>query len=181
MADYETPAYLLAADTHTLLNPGAQEQGFFDSAIDLVSKGIPATLIAAGNEIANIPATIGNWATGSKDYEITTNRQRIADFDDDLARYYDDHQLGIDTMGFIVGSFVPGMAGVKVLRAGQTVLREAASAGRMGNFTADSFGLIAPVREKFLAKAIEEIGSTGNVFKITEANTLDCFCKEPLS
>lgn len=167
----DTPAYLLAADTHTVLNGGSKEQGFLDSAVDLVSKGIPATLIAAGNEIANIPATIGNWVTGSKDYEITTNKQRIADIDSDLAKYYDDHSMGIDTAGFIVGSFVPGMAGTKVLRAGQTVLKEAIGSGNMGKMTADALGLLAPNREKYLAKAIEEIGTTGNVFKLTEANT----------
>lgn len=167
----DTPAYLLAADTHTALNGGSQDQGFLDSAIDLVSKGIPATLIAAGNEIANIPATIGNWVTGSNDYEITTNRQRIADIDEDLAQYYDDHKNGVDTMGFIVGSFAPGMAGTKVLRAGQTVLREAVGAGRMGSFTSNALGLLAPSREKYLAKAIEDIGATGNVFKITQADT----------
>lgn len=169
--NYEVPAYLLAADTHTALNGGIEEQGFLDSAIDLVSKGIPSTLIAAGNEIANIPATIGNWVTGTNDYEVVTNRQRIADLDDDLAAYYDDHKLGIDTMGFIVGSFVPGMAGTKVLRAGQTVLREAVGAGKMGGFTSNALGLLAPQREKYLAQAISEIGTSGNVFKITEANT----------
>ncbi len=60
-----TPSFLLASDIHTQLNGGSKDQGFLDSALDLVTKGIPATLIAAGNEIANIPATIGNWVTGS--------------------------------------------------------------------------------------------------------------------
>lgn len=166
-----TPAYLLASDIHTSLNNPTQEQGFLDSAIDLVSKGIPATLIAAGNEILNMPAEIGNLVTGSKDFSVTTNKQAIADIDSDLAKYYDGHQLGIDTMGFIVGSFAPGLGGVKALRAGQTVVKEAVAAGRFGELTGNALGLIAPNREKYLSQAISQIGQSGNLFKLTEANT----------
>ena len=173
--DYETPAFLLTSDAHTTLgaNPYGEDKGFIESSIDLVSKGIPATLIVAGNEIANIPATIGQMFTGNKDeYEIVSNRQRIADFDSDLAKYYDAHEMGIDAAGFIAGSLVPGLGATKVFRAGQLVTREAIAAGSMGKMTANALGLLAPQREKYLAAAIEQIGKTGNVFAFTEANTL---------
>ena len=173
--DYETPAFLLASDVHTRLssNPADEQKGFIESSLDLVTKGIPATLIIAGNEIANIPATIGQWATGDKEqYEVVSNRQRIADFDSDLVKYYDAHEMGLDAAGFIAGSLVPGLGATKVFKAGQLVAREAIAAGTMGKMTSNALGLLAPNREKYLAAAIEQIGKTGNVFAFTEANTL---------
>ena len=172
---YQRPAFSLATDAHTLLgtdpNPDS-EKGFLESSIELVTKGTTATLLVAGNEIANIPATIGRMFGGDAgDYEIISNRQRIADFDDDLAKYYDAHQTGIDVAGFIVGSFVPGLGATKVLRVGQVVAREAIAAGNMGKMTANALGLVAPNQQKFLAQAIRQIGKTGNVFSMTEANT----------
>lgn len=170
--EYSPPAFQLVSDIHTSLNAGSKEKGFLESSIDLVAKGIPATLIAAGNELANIPATIGNMVMGKGTYEVTSNATRIADIDSDLARYYEDHQLGIDTAGFIVSSFVPGMAGTKVLRAGQTALKAAVGEAKLGSLTGAAMGILVPSRQKYLEAAISQIGITGNVFKLGETNLL---------
>jgi hypothetical protein len=174
-ADGATPAYLLASDIHTSLNNPSQEKGFLESSFDLVTKGIPATLIAAGNEIANIPATVGNMVSSGNPYKITKAREAIASFDSDLARYYDDHQLGIDAAGFIVGSFVPGMAGTKVLRAGQYAVRGAVESGTMGSLTSSAIGLVAPSRQKHIAEAISQIGKNSSTFALTESNLMRAF------
>ena len=170
-----TPAYLLASGIHTSLNGGSKEQSFFDGAVDLVTKGIPASLIAAGNELANIPATIGNIFAGAGTYKVTAARTRLADIDSNLARYYDDHALGIDTAGFIIGSLVPGLAVTKVLRAGQLVMREAVGSGSMGALTSAAFGLVQPNRAKYLEAAVEQISKSGNVFTLSETNLLKAF------
>ena len=170
-----SPAYLLASDTHTSLNYGSQEKGFLESSFDLVAKGVPSALIAAGNELSNIPATIGNFFAGEGTYKTTDNRARIASIDSNLAAYYDDHELGIDTAGFIVSSFVPGMAGTKVLRAGQVVMKTAVSEGRFGALTGSALGLKTPMRDQYLEKAIASITNTGDVFKLAETNLLKTF------
>lgn len=176
MADAEelgsTPAYLLASSIHTKLNGGSQDKGILDATFDLVAKGIPATLIAAGNEIANIPATIGNMFAGKDTYDITSTASRLADFDSNLADYYEDHKLGIDTAGFLVGSFVPGMAGVKILRAGPLVMKGAFGSGKMGALTSDALGLVVPKQSKYLEAAISQISTSGNAFRLGEANLL---------
>lgn len=169
------PSYQLNADAHTILNGGSRSQSVFEGFSELITKGVPATLVAAGNELSNIPATVGNLVFGDNTYNITKTRDAMMALDSDLARYYDDHELGVDTAGFIVSQFVPGMAATKVTRAGQLVLREAASTGRFGAGMADAFKLQQPLREKYLAQAISEIGDTGNVFKLTESNMLKAF------
>jgi hypothetical protein len=178
-SQYQAPAFALVSDTHTLLNntsAGAEDQSFLDAASDFVTKGLPTVAIVALNEVENIPATIGNMFSGESDQdELTTNRQRVADFDDDLAQYYDSHQLGMDAMGFIVGSFIPGMAGVKVMRAGQAVARTALETGTMGSFTSSALGVIAPNKQKYLTQAIESLGQSGNAFKLTNADMLRAY------
>ena len=166
-----TPAYLLASGVHTSLN-GGNKTSFLEDVVGIVSKGIPNTLIAAGTEISNIPATLGNMFAGENSFQLNKARDIMADIDSDLARYYDDHKLGIDTAGFVVGSFVPGMAGTKVLRAGQGVVRNAFMSGRMGHLTADSLGIVPPLRETYLAAAMKQIGTTGNAFALGESNLL---------
>lgn len=169
-----TPAYLLAANIHTSLN-GGNKTSFLEDVVGIVSKGIPATLISAGTEISNIPATVGNMFMGKDTFGLNKARDFMADIDSDLARYYDDHQLGIDTAGFIVGSFVPGMAGTKVLRAGQGVIRGAVESGNMGKLTANALGLLAPSRQTHIAAAVKQIGTTGNAFSLAESNLLRAF------
>jgi hypothetical protein len=172
---FSIPAYQLAAQSHNNMNYGSREQSFLDGAIDLVTKGIPATLAAAANELSNIVPTVGNLIMGDNSYKITTNREAIMSYDSDLGKYYDDHQLGIDSAGFLVGQIVPGMAGVKVFRAGQGVARAAAAEGRFGTAMAEAFGMKVPLRDKYLTKAISEIGDSGNAFKMTESNLLRAF------
>ena len=178
-SEQQLPAYFLASQVHTALRnkPEDDEGGFVESAIDLVTKGVPAALIAAGNELSNIPSNIGNvisWLTGGEgdEYETVTNAARIQELDSSLEEYYNDHKLGTDLAGFVISSFVPGGAGVKALRGGQTVLRGAIESGNMGTLTAKSFGLLAPNRERRLADAIKAAQESGNAFRYGEANLI---------
>jgi len=169
------PSYLLNSASHTILNGGSVDKSAFDGFVDIVTQGIPATLIAAGNEISNIPAVIGNFIMGDNSMAITSNRAAMMAVDSDLTHYYDDHKLGIDTAGFITAQFVPGMVGVKVLRAGQLSLNTAIGAGRFGKGYEGALGLVAPTRELHLAEAISQIGKSGNAFTIAESNLLRAF------
>ena len=126
MAD--TPSFLVAAKSHSALNNGDTGDdsiiGDIGSTIsDAVSSSLTFTGLAIGaglTEAWNVFPTIGNWLGG--EFDRIDYKAQLADLDSDLSKYYTDHKLGIDTVGFIVGSFIPGMAGVKVLRAGQFLL-----------------------------------------------------------
>lgn len=167
-----TPSYLVAADSHSTLN-NPTDEGFIESVGSAISGAAKFAGLAVGAgavEAWNTIPTIGNWLGG--DFERVDYKAAVADLDDDLAKYYTEHQLGIDTVGFIAGSLVPGMAGVKMLKAGQTVLRGAITEGTIGGNTGTALGLLAPKHEQHLAAAVKQIRESGNPFSMIEANTL---------
>lgn len=173
------PSYLIAASAHSSLNSAVagEDSNIFDSAADLITKGIPLSIAAGTNEIYNTLPTIGNWldkATGGSGeaYQQSDFGQKVAEYDSNLSMYYQDHKLGVDAMGFMLGSMVPGMAGVKVLNAGQKVLQTAISEGKMGKLTGAALGILAPNRQANIDAAVKTIRDTGNIFAVTEANTL---------
>lgn len=172
MTDEEssTPAYLLAAESHTVLNGATEPQSIFDATYDLATKAIPLSIASGVTQALNTVPTIGNWLGGNME-QIDFGAE-VQSYDDDLSKYYTEHKSGIDVAGFIAGSMVPGMAGVKVLNAGQKVLGAALTEGKFGTMTGNALGLLAPGREKNIVAAMKSIRESGNVFKLTETNTL---------
>jgi len=165
-------AFQLAAESHDVLATAQESGSIFDSATDLITRGLPASFIAAGNELGNTVSTIGNWLAGDEAFKLTTNRDAIASYDSDLAKYYDDHQLGIDTVGFIASSIIPGTAGIKGVRIGQALVRNAVKEGTMGANIATAMGLRIPSQQSLVTKAIQAIGNEGRVFKYTDAEVV---------
>lgn len=166
-----TPTYLEAAATHNIAADA--DKGIFDTLGDMASSVVNFTglSVAAGvNEVYNIVPTVGNWL--GADMQQSKLEDRIREYDDDLLKYYQDHQQGIDTTGFVLGSVVPGMAGMKVLNVGQVALRGAIQSGKFGATTGQALGLLAPSRQKYISQAISQLDEAGSVFKMTEANAI---------
>lgn len=173
------PSYLLAGAAHTNLNNGAeQNQSVLDAASDVATKWIPLAIGSGVSQLYNIVPTIGNWGSKlaggtGKEFEMNDFSKTVQEFDTDLSKYYTEHQMGTDALGFVLGSLVPGMAGVKVLNAGQATLRSAIETGKVGTGPmGKALGLLAPTREAHVAQAVKAMSDSGNVFKLTEANTL---------
>lgn len=160
-------SYEIAASNHTLLN--STDETWTDSILNL-PKTVALGVGAGVTELLNIPITVGSWLGG--DNERIKYKEVLQSYDEDLGKYYDNHKLGIDTIGFIAGSLVPGMAGVKVLNAGQTMLRSAIGEQVFGSNMGTALGLLAPNKTKYLADAVSTIRETGSVFALTETNTL---------
>ena len=161
------PAYLIAAENHDILN--STGESWTDTILN-IPKTVALGLGAGVNEIVNIPITVGNWFgdnTKQNDYAAV-----LQSYDSDLSKYYTQHKLGVDTIGFIAGSILPGMGGTKVLRAGQAVLRAGAAEGAIGSNLGRALGLLAPDSVGALAEATTAIRTSGSVFALTEANTL---------
>jgi hypothetical protein len=158
------PSHLIASSNHTILNGG--NTSLLDDAADIATKFIPTAIASGVNEIYNIVPTVANYFGANMEHSDL--RKRLVELDNDYARYYDDHKLGVDTAGFILGMFAPGMGGIKVLNAGQLMLRESAIGVNLGR----GMGVLAPNRDLHLADAISQIRSTGNVFSLGEANTV---------
>lgn len=166
------PSIFSGGNTHTLLNNGNEpKQSVFDAAYDVATKWIPLSLASGASQLYNIIPTVGKWA--GLDVEEHNLSDTLQSFDSDLSQYYEEHKLGTDTLGFIASSLVPGMGGIKVLNAGQAAVKSAIATGKVGTGPMGrALGLLAPQREAHVANAIRELSTSGNVFKLTEANTL---------
>lgn len=166
------PSYLLAGNAHTSLNNGQEEnQSVLDAASDVLTKWIPLAVGSGVSQLYNIVPTVGSWV--GADMEQNDFSKTVQEFDTDLSKYYEEHKMGTDALGFVLSSIVPGMAGVKVLHAGQAAVSSSIATGRVGSGPlGKAIGLLPSGRDRHIANAIQEVASNGNVFKLTETNTL---------
>ena len=168
------PSYITSADT---LNIANGNQTFAESALDAISsvpKFIAASLISGANQLYNIPADVGNLFGG--DMERSDTGEVISALDSDLGKFYEEHQEGADLVGFMVSSMVPGLAGVKVLNAGQKSLRTAIGANKFGTNTGKALGLLAPKRALDSAaykNALLEVTTNSAAASLTNRNALN--------
>ena len=110
--------------------------------------GARATIGSAAISAYNSVNWMGSKALGY-DYEEVDIADKLRSYDDDMAAYYNDHQQGIDTLGFLIGSFVPGGLAVKVTKGLQ--------AGKWGAAGTRVTGLMASKRDDVIKNALEEI------------------------
>ena len=151
--DYEnSPRYLQAADLH---NVGAGTTSFFDSPAEWAGEKLSGigesianspkfalTSIASGiNSIYNSAVVAGNWL-GISDAEENDVQQTLGSLDANLADYYGENKQAADLAGFVITSFVPGIAGTKLFNVGQKALSGAIKSGTAGRTFAEATGLI---------------------------------------
>ena len=151
----DSPDYLKSADLH---NVGAGNSSFFSDPIGSIERGVnkvtdvvsaipewaAASVVSGGNSIYNSGVAAGNFF-GITDATQQDTQELMTSLDSDLGKYYSANKQLVDTSGFIASSFVPGIAGVKIMNAGQKVLGVAMKSGAMGTTLADATGLIATV------------------------------------
>lgn len=152
------PAWLVAADNHNLGN--TRGGSWFDpdtwtTKFENAGKLIATGVLSGANSFYNTGVTIGNWL--GADMEINDTKNWISNIDDDLGKYYSENQDAADLVGFLAGSIVPGMLGVKVLNAGQVALRGAVSSGFIGGNLGRAVGLLAPKTSMFVQAAASDI------------------------
>lgn len=163
-SDMQIPSILVAADTH---NIGNRNESFLDSAesaVSSVGKFVATTMVSGANEVYNILPTIGNVFGG--EFQQSKTADVLADIDSNLATYYKQNQEVIDVAGFVVGSIVPGMAGTRLLNAGQAALRGAIESKRIGGGIAKAASLLAPSQPKLVAEAVRAAVSPSASFSV---------------
>ena len=164
------PSYITSSDT---LNIANGNKTFFEGALETaenIPKFITASLISGANQLYNIPTDIGNLFGG--DAERSDTGEIIAALDSDLGRFYEEHKEGTDLVGFIVSSLVPGIAGVKVLNAGQKALSTAIAAGKYGKNTGKALGLLTNKKQELIDKAITEVATNSSVASLGNSSAL---------
>lgn len=165
-----TPDYITAADTLSLAN---RNKTYLESAFDSITsipKFIGASLISGANQLYNILPDVGNLLGG--DFERSDTAEVISGLDSDLGQFYQEHQEGIDVVGFIASSLVPGMAGIKVLNAGQSSLRAAIGRKAFGDNTGKALGLLAPQKAVGLEAAKKAAATSVTPIGLSNRNAL---------
>ena len=151
VAPVTVPAYLRAADNHNLGNIGSS---WFDVNPGNIPKFAAVSMLSGVNSFYNTGVAIGNFfGAGWKENKTDA---WISSIDSDLGAYYRKNEGAADLMGFVVSSFVPGMAGIKVLNAGQKALA-ASKSGFVGSNLGIALGLKTPQIETYITAAAKEI------------------------
>jgi hypothetical protein len=166
------PSYIMGADNH---NIGNDSSSWFDPStwgtkVGNAGKFLAVSALSGAGSLYDSAATVANWA--GADIKIADTAEWITSLDDDLGAYYGENRQAADVAGFVMSSFIPGLAGVKLLNAGQKALRAATSAGKVGSNLARYTGLLAPKAESYVALASAEIKSSQAVFSTLNSNTV---------
>lgn len=167
----QVPAYLLAADNHNLgntrggswLDPTTWGDKF-EGAGKLISTGV----LSGANSFYNTGIAIGNWFGAGAEERDT--QSFISGIDSDLGAYYSNNREAADLVGFIAGSFIPGLGGIKVLNAGQTALKVASKTGLLGENLSKATGLLIPQTDKYIKLAAADINAASATFSSINAN-----------
>jgi len=166
------PAYLGAADNHNLGNTGTSwlEPETYAAKFGNAGKFIAASVLSGTNSFYQSAIQVGKWAGADIDAEST--QDFISSVDSDLGMYYRANKESTDLAGFVLGSIIPGLGGVKVLNAGQNALRAAKFEGFIGGNLGKATGLLAPDVQKYVRLAANEINSSLSATKLLNANTV---------
>lgn len=166
------PVYLGAADNHNLGNTGTSwlEPETYVTKLGNAGKFIAASVLSGANSFYQTGVAVANWV--GADIKADTTEQFISNIDSDLGQYYRANKEAVDLTGFVLGTLVPGLGGVKILNAGQKALQAAKSTGFLGGNLGRATGLLAPNVEKYVAAAATEINSSLNATKLLNANTV---------
>ncbi len=163
-AGYGIPSYLIAANNHQVASGASAIESISDVGRFAVSAAARAV-----TSIYNIVPEAINWLGGS--VETLDTYDVISKFDNNLADYYQANHGSIDLVGDIAASFIPGMAGVKVLNLGQKALA-AASAGKTGFNLAAHIGLLPTYANSMGFAAGQKMAAVSQSFSLLNANVL---------
>lgn len=165
------PGYMVAANNHNVGNMNSDwfqepKTSFADRAYNMVG----SAAFSGINSFYNTATWAGNWFS-DQDSKYRDTRQWIGSYDEDMAKYYDKNRQAADVIGFVAGSLVPGLGGVKVFNAGAKMLT-AAKEGVFGVNMARGLGVLPGSRDILLREAVESYATTRTAFSLTNPQTL---------
>ena len=150
--------------------PGAILGGIVGAATGYDWRFTAASLVSGTSQLLDGVNAIAHIA--SPEETAPTDRVTLMQsFDNNLADYYQAHQESVDATGFIAGSLIPGIAGVKVYNAAAGALKMAAT-GSLGINFAEGTGLLAGTHAMELAAAKEAFITSGETFSLLNANVV---------
>lgn len=121
------------------------DKSWLDSVGDAATYGVHGAWTSGINSFINTGVDIGNFF--GADWKQADTYQDLYDTDPDAAKYYKEHEAGVDLAGFLVGSLIPGGAGIKALQI----------AKRGSGLLPTALGLFSNPRERLIQKVIGAI------------------------
>lgn len=168
----EAPNFLQAADAHNVASEGSS---VFDDVGEMLNNApsFLAVSVASGlNSFYNTGVAINNiFESEETGLNYRDTSEWISEYDDDLGKYYTDNKSAADLTGFIGTSLLPGLAGIKGLRAGQAALR-AATAGEIGSNLRLATNLLAPTMETYVKREAADLASKSASFSFANGNAI---------
>lgn len=129
---------------------------------EALTKGSVGAVVAGVNSFINSGIAVANFV--GADIEQVNTYEVLKGMDNDLGKYYKDHQQGVELAGFVIGSLVPGLAGVKALQA--------AKAGFLGTNMARSSGLLTTLTRDYATAAKIEFATGSSPFSALNQNVV---------
>jgi hypothetical protein len=171
MATSDYTSFVLAADNHNIGNTGTSWLDPETWALKFGNAGRLAgvSILSGVNSFYNTGAAVANWLGADVEQNDTSNW--ISAIDSDLGAYYRQNKETADLTGFILGSLIPGLGGIKIFNAGQVALKTAAKSGFIGSNMGKALGLLTPDTQKYVNLAIKEINASTSATKLLNANT----------
>lgn len=167
------PSYLMAADNHNIGN--TMGGSWFDpdtwsTKFSNAGKFIATSVLSGADSLYNTATTVGSWAGISEGPHDTG--AWIASLDDNLGAYYAENRESADLVGFIATSLIPGIAGIKLLNAGQKALKVGMSTGMIGGNLAKATGLLVPETQLYVQLSAAEIAQSSGAVSLLNASTV---------
>lgn len=170
--DQQIPSWMYAADNHnignslgsSLLDPATWKDTAYN-AYKMVATG----MLSGANSFYNTGVSVGRFI-GATDSDYNKTDSWIASIDDDLGKYYTKNRDAADMLGFIATSLLPGLAGIKILNAGQRALTLAADSGYLGSNLSKATGLVVPRTAMYVDAAANDLTQSMAQFSMLNAN-----------
>lgn len=106
-----------------------------------------ATGVVAATSLIDAPAALSNTLFGTN-YRLTPMDRAVRQYAGrDASQFYQQNEDLVNMSGFIGGSLIPGLGGVKLLQAGQAAAKAELAAGRLPEPALWTLGLVADKTE----------------------------------
>lgn len=174
-AETDFSSIFVAADNHNIGNVQLSwlDPTSWGTKLGNAGKMAVTSMLSGADSFYQTGTAVANWA-GANIRERTTE-DWITSLDSDLGAYYSENKDSADIAGFVLGSFIPGLGGIKLFNAGQVALTSAAKTGNIGKNMSLATGLLVPKTEQYISAAIDVINQSTTTYKLINANTLRAF------
>lgn len=170
--DNSLPSYFVSANNHNIGNKnidmtvGGEERSLGNRVYNMVG----AAAVSGINSFYNTALWAGNWFS-DEGVQYRDAKDVMAEFDEDMAKYYGENRQTADILGLVLTSFIPGLGGVKVFQGGVKVLN-LAKEGTVGANMAKGLGILPGSRQALVKEATNTFATSRLPFSYAQPEVI---------